>query len=212
MRKKFLILCLTLMCFLMPCVSACNNSAPSSIPPDNEQTEPFNPVLNEVNIEIGVDQTFQLQVLDNTENLHVEWVSLDSSIVSVTNGLVVGNKIGSTTIRAMVGEKRLACKVTVKLQEQLLLQLVLKNETSQDGVYRLNLLKGDTYTLTPALMSKTEIQEVTFNVTTENAALSVHNGSVTGNAVVENSIVKVSCTYENKTYEIDVFVSVYEEV
>ncbi len=211
MRKNFLIICLTLLCFLIPCVSACNNSTSPSTP-DNEQTEPFNPVLNELDVQIGVDQTFQLQVLNNTKNAAVEWVSLNSDIVKVTNGELLGLKTGVTSVRAMVGERTLVCKVTVTMQEQLLLQLTLKNEPRTDGEYRLNLLKGDAYTITPALVGRTELQEVSFDVSSSNAALLIVGSTITGESTVENAIVKVSCSYEGKTYEIDVIVSVYEEV
>lgn len=73
------------------------------------------PKLNKTSISLKVSNTFTLKATVNGKTASkVTWSTSNKSIATVTtNGIVTGKKAGSTTIKAKVNGKAVACKVTV---------------------------------------------------------------------------------------------------
>jgi len=68
--------------------------------------------LNKTKNTIGVGDTYQLKIY-GTKN-EVKWTVKSPSIAKVSqNGKVTGKKIGTTTVTAKIGKKKLTCKITV---------------------------------------------------------------------------------------------------
>lgn len=68
--------------------------------------------LNKTKKTIGVGDTYQLKVSGTKKE--VKWSVKSSSIAKVSKtGKVTGKKIGTTTVTATIGKKKLTCKVTV---------------------------------------------------------------------------------------------------
>lgn len=99
MHKKIGIY-LTLFIFCVSCIVFSKPSDAASIK------------LNKTKKTIGVGDTYQLKV-SGTKN-KVKWTVKSSSIAKVSsNGKVTGKKVGTTTVTAQIGSKKLTCKIIV---------------------------------------------------------------------------------------------------
>ena len=111
----------------------------------------------------------------------IEWISEEPSIATVKNGLVTATGAGTTTITASCGDKTATCKVTVKANPLLEVQL---NKTE------LELLKGDSETLKTTLVPEntTDDKKVTWSTSDATVAAVTQTGRVTakkeGTAVI----------------------------
>lgn len=207
MSKKFITVLVT---FMMAVVCAlgvgCAGTSSSSSSGKGEETQTC--VLNELAIDVNVDESFTLQVLGNDLNWDVEWTSSNANIATVENGTVVGVAPGNVNVTAKVGEQSLVCEVTVAFAYENAVYVTLENELETDGGYALNLLQGSTYTLAPSLMDGEKVKDATFTLTSKNAAVTVNGLTLTAVLAVEKAEVVISCTYQETTYRISVFVTV----
>lgn len=218
MRKKWITTILTAIATVC-CVffAACGGSnSSSSASNSGDETQIY--VLNELSIDLGVDETFTLQVLGNDSGKAVEWNSSDVNIVTVEDGVVVGVAPGRVNVTATVDEQELVCEVTVAFAYDNAIYVALENQTEEivaigeetiNG-YTLTLNKSETYTLAPSLIDGEKVENVTFTVTSESEALTVNGKTITAVAAADNAEVKVSCEYEGKTYVARVFVTVVD--
>ena len=209
MRKIFcgLLATLTAVC----CISfvACKNDDKTETDDTtSEQTQVC--VLNELELNVSVDGTFDLQVLGNDLGLDVEWSSANVNIATVDNGKVFGVAPGKTSVTAKVGEQTLTCEVTVAFSYDNVVYITLVDEIEADDKFALQLLKGSTYTLSPALMDGEKVDDVTFTVVSKSTAVTVQNTTLTAVSAVENAEVEISCTYNDQTYTLTVYVTVAE--
>lgn len=51
---------------------------------------------------------------DTTDLKEVEWSTSDASVLSVENGIITAQKVGTATITAKVGDKEISCEIKVK--------------------------------------------------------------------------------------------------
>jgi hypothetical protein len=167
-------------------------------------------VLNELELNVNVDETFDLQVLGNDLGLDVEWSSANVNVATVENGKVFGVTPGKTIVTAKVGEQTLSCEVTVAFSYDNVVYITLENELTADGIFSLQLLKGTTYTLSPVLMDGEKVEDLAFVLVSNSAAVTVQNTMLTAISAVENAEVEISCLYENQTYTLTVYVTVAE--
>ncbi|MBQ3506218.1 MAG: Ig-like domain-containing protein [Clostridia bacterium] len=209
MRKIFCGLLATLTAVCCMCFAACTNDDETETDDTtSEQTQVC--VLSELELNVSVDGSFDLQVLGNDLGLDVEWSSANVNIATVDEGKVVGIAPGKTNVTAKVGEQTLVCEVTVAFSYDNVVYITLANELEKDDTFRLQLLKGSTYTLTPMLMDGEEVDGVTFKVDSNSTAVTVQDKTLTAVSVVENAEVEISCSYKNQTYTLTVYVTVAE--
>ncbi len=75
-------------------------------------------VFDKVITEMKVGETASLGILYNPENTTDDrtavWESSDPSVISVDNGTLTAQKVGTAVITARVGEKSVSCEITVK--------------------------------------------------------------------------------------------------
>ena len=145
----------------------------------DESTEIETPVtyeLSETSVVLGLGETKELTVLNNDSNAAVEWKSDDISIVTVADGTITAKNFGSTRIKAKIGKITLVCKVDVVVFYENIIEITLEGENEENGVVYLNLIKGDTYTLSPALIDGEKVNNVSFVCTAEHQEITVSNG------------------------------------
>ena len=204
-KKNFLnvviALMLTLLCLF---VGACVPSTGGT----SGEVYPY--VLNELSISLGVDETFELQVLGSDGSEEVKWTTDNPNVAKVANGIVSGIAPGKANIRVLVGGKTLQCQVTVSFKYHSAVYLTLENEILVGGNYYLTLLKGESYFLSPALIDGKKVENVSFTLTSENETLQISETEVLGTAEIENAELTVSCIYEQQEYTVKVFVTVKE--
>ena len=209
MRKSIITILATFMMAVFCAFGAgCVVTPSTSSSSKGEETQTC--VLSELAIDVNVDESFTLQVLGNDLNWDVEWTSSNANIATVENGTVVGVAPGSVNVTAKVGEQSLVCEVTVVFAYENAVYVTLENELEVDGAYELNLLKGSTYTLSPSLIDGEKVKDATFTLTSKNAAVTVNGLTLTAVSVVEKAEVVISCTYQETTYRVSVFVTVAE--
>ena len=126
------------------------------------------------NIEVG--DTVTLNVVFDPENAtdkNVTWISSDSSIALVNNGVVVGVKVGTTTIIAMTANGKTAtCLVNVS-PKTYYAESVTLNKTSVD------LPIGHTDTLTATVLPDYTTDKSVTWVSSEPSIVKVENGVIT---------------------------------
>ncbi len=200
-----LILCVA-MCFGVACKIG-NNS--SSNPEQSGAESKY--VLNQPILELNVGDTFTLSVLNFNGGEGVEWRSLQAAIANVDNGgTVTAIKPGKTNVLATIGDKTLSCVVTVGIKLDLLPTLELKGMQKRDGEYKLNLMRGDEYTLTPILYLGDEEIETQFTLTSNENAVATEGNTLKANGITQTAQITVSCVYKNQTYSVICYVSVEE--
>ncbi len=139
-------------------------------------------ILNKTseNILIGNSVTLTATVKpDNATNKAITWSSSDSSIASVNNGIVTGNKVGTATITATSGNKSASAKITVKPIEVTGIKL---NKTSTSIVQESS--ETVTATITPANATD---KTVTWT-SSDTSIATVSNGKITAKKVGKATI------------------------
>jgi len=203
MRKKSISVILSvLVTMVLALFAACNvGSLSGSVPPATDSV-----TLDKTAITLSIDGETTLQVLGNEEGQTVRWNTSNVAVATVENGKVTGVSLGSAVITATVGEKTLECRVTVTIFYENVVEIVLENEVKDNTNFRL--LTGDTYTFKPALIDGTKVENVTFTLTSNNAAITVSGMTITAVEAVENAEVEIACTYNGQAYALTVYVSV----
>lgn len=205
-KNKFLSIVLAVVFSLcIVCFGACKKAEEQP-----SVDEPTTYALNELSIALNVDETFQLQVLGADENEEIKWTTDNASVAKVVDGVVTGVAPGKANVRATIDGKSLICKIVVSFAYDNAVYLTLENEIEVDGSYYLTLLKGETYTLSPALIDGEKVEDVRFIVQCENVALEILETTIKAVSIVENAKITVSCNYGQKEYKINVFLTVKE--
>ena len=207
MRKKFRMILSTIVAVCCMGFVACSDETENE-EPVKEETHVC--VLSEMEISVGVDESTTLQVLGNDLGLAVEWYSSNVNIATVENGVVVGVTPGMTSVIAQVGEQKLTCEVTVSFVYDNVAYVTLQGEIETENGYALQLLKGSSYTLSPALIDGEKVENVSFAMSCQTSALTIQGTTITANALVENEQVIISCAYNGETYQLVVLVTVAE--
>ena len=203
MRKKSISVILSvLVTMVLALFAACNvGSLSGSVPPATDSV-----TLDKTAVTLSIGGETTLQVLGNEEGQTVRWNTSNVAVATVENGKVTGVSLGSAVITATVGEKALECRVTVAIFYENVVEIVLENEVKDNTNFRL--LTGDTYTFKPALIDGTKVENVTFTLTSKNAAVTVSGMTITAVNAVEDAEVEIACTYNGQTYALTVYVSV----
>ncbi|MBP5506050.1 MAG: Ig-like domain-containing protein [Bacteroidales bacterium] len=148
-------------------------------------------------IELGINQTYQLSATvlpDNADDKTVTWSSSDESIATVTEtdsyggggtvilgGLVTGKKAGQATITATAGGKQATCTVSVNGNIIAVASISLDKQ-------EVNLQVGGTQQLTATVLPDNATdKKVTWASLNTNIA-TVQNGLITGVAVGETYV------------------------
>lgn len=71
------------------------------------------PKLNKKKVSVKVGKTVTIKVLRVSKKTKVKWSVKNKKIASVKKGKITGKKSGTTKVYALVGKKKLSCKVTV---------------------------------------------------------------------------------------------------
>lgn len=108
----------------------------------------------------------------NATNKTVTWSSSDSSVASVSGGMVTAKKAGSTTITAKAGGKTATCKVTVT-DPTVAVTSVSMNKSS------INMTAGDTAALTATVSPSNATNKTVVWSSSDSSVASVSSGTVT---------------------------------
>ena len=206
-KKSISVILSVLVTMVLALFAACSgggDSNSSSAPATNPVT------LDKTAITLSIDGEDTLQVLGGEEGQTVVWEAKNPKVATVANGKVTGVSLGTTVVTATVGEKTLECSVTVVIFYENVVEIELENEVQDNTSFRL--LTGDTYTFKPALIDGTKVENVTFTLTSNNAAITVSGMTITAVEAVEEAEVKIACTYNGQAYSLTVYVSVDQEV
>lgn len=117
MKKRLFAVVLSIM-FVLCCFTGC---APESEGGGDDKDVN----LSETSKTIKINESFELTADRND----VVWVSSDSNVVSVKNGLVTGLKEGNATVSAVAGDKSASCNVTVRNTYYPVLKIVNKTNS-----------------------------------------------------------------------------------
>lgn len=207
LKKRFILFFILILCLgIVFSVGFACNKEESEIEPQIEYG------INEVEIEIKVDSTFQLKILSNIPyTAEVVWESENPSIATVdVNGVVTGENIGITRVVSRVDEKIFYTKVSVVENYEFIPEIVLDGEVLTNDIYTINILKNDYYTFSPILRNVDE--SVDFNITSsDNAVQVLESLRIKGISIKKNVELKISCEYQSKNYSILVIVNVIGE-
>ncbi len=189
MKKRILTVILSLL-FVAYALTGCA--------PDSEQGggEDKDINLNETTKTLKINETFELTA--DVEG--VVWVSSDSSVVSVKNGLVTGLKEGNATVSAVVGDKSASCSITVRNTYYPVLKIVNKTSSlflSYDYDLSATLKVGDDTVTAPLTWSSSNTEVAT--VDAEGKVTAVAKGK---------TVLNVTATYEGILLSDSVEVSV----
>jgi hypothetical protein len=115
MIKLSRILSLTLPLLFVICACSSKEEMPDkpSTPTDVKVTGVS---LSQVSLSLSIDETFKLEAIlspANATDKSVTWSSSDPSVVTVSNGMIKGLKLGTATITVTAGGKTASCKVSV---------------------------------------------------------------------------------------------------
>ena len=99
--------------FAVSCKKNGGNSSDSS---DSGATTIEEIILDEKSVLITLGETHSLRATDGENTLLCKWSSSNENVVSVNEwGLLTANKVGSATVAAEYGGKKVSCSVTVSL-------------------------------------------------------------------------------------------------
>ena len=105
--------------------------------------------LNVTQCTIKRFEDFQLTVLSDKEIDNVEWISLNKNVATVDNGKVVAKSVGSSVIKAVVGNQSLSCLVNVVSNDKMPAVFLSDDQFS--------LIKNGTLKITPQIMFDGEL-------------------------------------------------------
>lgn len=108
----------------------------------------------------------------NATNKTVTWSSSDSSVASVSGGMITAKKAGTTTITAKAGGKTATCKVTVS-DPTVAVTSVSINKSS------INMTVGDTAALTATVSPSNATNKTVVWSSSDSSVASVSSGTVT---------------------------------
>ena len=208
-KRKSLLFIIFVLCLTIVSLTgvACNNNETSSdVPQKNDYA------ISELEIELEVDSTFQLQVISNVSYTEeVLWESENFSIATVgVDGVVTGKNIGVTRIVAKIDGKTFYTKVTVVDNYDFVPELVLDGEVLTDGNYEITILKNGYYSLSPQLKNVDDV--VDFTITSSDTSVQVLDAyKIKGIFVKDNVKLTISCVYQSKSYSILLVVNVVGE-
>lgn len=168
-------------------------------------------VLNEPFLELETGESFQLEIINLRETDVVEWRSLQSGIANVDNqGVITALNPGETKVIAVIGDKILSCIVKTKISLTAIPTLEFQGMQKRNGEYKLCLIKGDEYKLTPVLEKDGREIEIQFTMSTSDNALSINDYTIIANETTQRAQVVVSCNYNNEVYSVICYVDVEE--
>ena len=147
---------------------------------DFSPTEAASIKLNKTKATVRKEKTVTLKVLNYKKPDKVKWKSSNKKIATVSKGKVTGVKAGNATITAIVGSKKLTCKVTVKNKPSL----------SKKSV---TIRKGSTATIEVKNPGKT----ITWK-SEDNKIATVKDGVITGVSAGETIINITTASYKLK--------------
>lgn len=190
--------------------AGCTDDAPSSS--TSVQTPSPTLVLNQPVLELDVDETFTLEVLNLPQGLLVEWESMQPSVAAVTqSGEVTGKYIGETTVKAYVDGQTLVCYVTVGVTLNPVPVFTLSGMEKTNGGYERNLIKGATYDFIPTLTVDGETVEANVTATSsEPTNVAVDGCKITALAPTQTAKITFTCEYNGKTYTLECSITVEE--
>lgn len=197
---------LTFIFILAISASACDTKKSEN----TEENIPLPYVLNEIELDLGVNESFTLSVLNLGEEDVVIWSSNNEPTVSVSNGTVLGIKPGRATITATVGNKKLTCLVNVSIKLENVPVFLITNLIEDENVYTLNLIKGDEFKLEPQLIVGSNAQDVEISVQFDSENISIDNLCVKAVQTCQNVVVTLTCEYNGVIYSAVCKVSVGE--
>lgn len=191
MFKKFKIITLILAIVCAFSLVACDKK-----PNDEETTAP---TLSVTEVELKLGDTVTLEVTDYEGE--IEWAVGDYKIATVDNGVVTAVGIGQTEVICIVGDTVLTCKVTCTIDYVEIPRIILLGEIKEANGYKITLDPNRTYELTPALIKDNkQVEDVTFTLSSENAAVTTDGMTVKGVSVHSGVTVTISCEFEGSTY------------
>ena len=201
-RKVVMILLGTLVLAL----SACGGGGEVSSEPPVESKKP---TLSQTAIELTIFESATLTVLDFEGE--VEWSVSDYRVITVDGGVVTCVGVGEAIVTAYAGESILTCSVVCTIDYEPIPYVVLEGEEKGVNGYAIQLVKGDSYALSPVLCLGGEpIDGVVFTLSSDSTALSFDGVSVTAISVTQEAVVTVSCEYGGASYAVTCVVSVGE--
>lgn len=201
--KVFLLLILSLFVF-----TSCNSKSGNK---NSQPNEPIVPILNEYDLELTIDESFTLQVLNYDGK--VEWSVSDYKILSVDeDGVVVCLGVGKANVIAKADDKTLVCEVVCSIDYQAKPYIELDGEVNGENGYSFTLAKGDEYELSPVLKVAGEaVEGVQFTLSSSQENVEVVGNVLKGKTpTLEAAVLTISCEYNGKTYSLNCTVSVRE--
>jgi hypothetical protein len=176
--------------------------------PEVESAPVYSLSVTELALELGDSQVITVNGLRDTDTVIYE--SNDSAIVSIEQtGKITAMGVGSTFITAMIGDEIFSCDVTVNIKYEYVPKIYLRNEPEAAiGEYRLNLIKGEQYTIEPLLQYNGVEIETDFRIEYTGENIIISGMSLLAQEICENQKLLVKCEYEGTTYEMKLIVSV----
>lgn len=174
-----LIFCLT----TIFAISGCNNTTNNEDPPPYIEQPEQKYKLNYTQKTIGIYEYFQLSLLG--ADGQVEWITSDSSIVTVEDGMIFGVKKGNAVVTATFENDTYSCLVSVGDKS---LVPTVKIDLVYDCVH---LTVGSEYTLLPYIMYGTEtFDDAIFAFETMDASVVevAQDGKLTAKGVGETTV------------------------
>ena len=181
------------------CVVGCNKQPEDPNKNDNQDT--ITPTLSVTEIDLKVDQSYTLTVLDYDGV--VEWGVSDTNVINVDNGVVTAVGIGTANVTAIVGDIVLTCKVECTVDYVAVPNVVLDGEVKGDNGYVITLQVNSSYEITPKLIiSGVAIEDITFTVSCQDDSLTIEKYTVKALLETTGSNVTFSCEYQGQTYSV----------
>ena len=176
--------------------------------PQNEPTKPQEQVveISDTVLEMIVGDVKQLTITNVPNGAQIDWITSNSNVVVVSEGTVTAIDYGTAVISVLVGEQQLFCEVVVGFDYESIPVLKLENEVQTNGQYTFRLYVQDSYTFTPVLMCEGEKLTTSFTLTTQSNCVSVNGMTIVAESETENAELLLSCTYEGKTYTLEIVV------
>ena len=210
--KLWKMLGLTLAMSVVGFAAACaSDDSSSSSPSDSLINSGSSEILSSLTMNktaVTLDLLEEVVLVATQENLtgEIVWTTSDSTVATVTDGMVKGLKEGSVTITATCGDYMATCAVTVAASG---VRPVLMVDGADETV---NILTGRTFELHPTFKYNGNIlTDATFTYATQSTAITVSNdGTITGVAA-GTATVTVTATWGSFTEYAVVNVSVVSD-